>query len=94
MAAIKTIIFDIGAVLVGWNPAFLFRELIPDEKELDFFLTHVCTFDWNHSLDLGRSWEDARAEKVAQHPQYAPHIDAYWERWLEMFSGPIHESVA
>lgn len=90
---IKNIIFDVGAVLVDWNPRYLYRELMQSEDEVERFLADVCTFDWNYSLDLGRAWEDARAEVVGKFPQHQEMIDAYWERWLEMFTGPIHESV-
>lgn len=90
---IKNIIFDIGAVLLDWNPRYYYRQVMKDEVEIEKFLTEICTFDWNHSLDLGRPWAEARAEKVSKFPSYEDHIDAYWDNWLEMFSGPIHESV-
>ncbi len=90
---IKTIVFDIGGVLVDWDPRYLFRTLIDDEQAMEHFLTRVCSPEWNHSLDLGRSWEDARTELVTRHPEHEGLIDQYWDRWLEMFSGPIHETV-
>lgn len=90
---IKNIIFDIGAVLVDWNPRYLYRDVMQSEAEIEKFLAEVCTSEWNHTLDLGRPWADARAEKVSQFPQYEDMIDLYWDRWLDMFSGPIHETV-
>lgn len=90
---IKNVVFDIGAVLVDWNPRYYYRKIMASEAEIDYFLTHVFTFDWNHSLDLGRPWDEARAELVARYPTYTPLIDAYWKDWLEMCAGPIHESV-
>lgn len=90
---IKNVIFDIGAVLVDWNPRYYYRKVIKDEAEIEKFLTEVCHFDFNHSLDLGRPWPEARAELLEKFPQYETMIDAYWDNWLEMFSGPIHESV-
>ncbi len=90
---IKNVIFDIGAVLVDWNPRYYYRTVIKDDAEIEKFLNEVCTFEWNHTLDLGRPWEDARAELIAKFPQYETMIDAYWHNWLDMFSGPIHESV-
>lgn len=90
---IKSVIFDIGAVLVDWNPRYVYRDLMRDEAEVEHFLNEVCPFDWNHTLDLGRNWEDAKAERVALFPHYEEMIDIYWDRWLDMFSGPIHESV-
>lgn len=90
---IKNIIFDIGAVLVDWNPRYFYRTITKDEEMIEKFLSDVCHFDWNHTLDLGRPWEDARAEVVAKFPHHEEWIDMYWDRWLDMFSGPIHESV-
>ena len=90
---IKNVIFDIGAVLVDWNPRYYYRTIIDDEAIIEKFLAEVCTFEWNHTLDLGRPWEDAKAEVMAKFPQHETLIDAYWHNWLEMFSGPIHETV-
>ncbi|MCB1557675.1 MAG: HAD family phosphatase [Alphaproteobacteria bacterium] len=90
---IKTIVFDIGGVLVDWNPRYLYRDIFDTEEEMEFFLGNICTKDWNHTLDLGRPWEEAALELVTKHPEYKEHIYMYWDRWLEMFSGPIHETV-
>jgi 2-haloacid dehalogenase len=90
---IKNVIFDVGEVLVDWNPRYLYRNLMSSEEEIEKFLAEVCTHDWNLSLDKGRAWDDARAEVVGKFPEYESMIDAYWERWLEMFEGPVHESV-
>jgi 2-haloacid dehalogenase len=90
---IKNIIFDIGAVLVDWDPRYYYRRIMKDEAEVEKFLTEICTFEFNHSLDLGRPWDDARAELVSKYPEYTTHIDAYWNNWLDMFSGPIHGTV-
>ncbi len=91
--AIKNIVFDVGAVLIDWNPRYLFRGLFGDGGAMEKFLSDVGFAEWNHSLDLGRPWEEARAEKVAQFPEYTDMIDAYWDRWIEMCDAPIHESV-
>jgi 2-haloacid dehalogenase len=90
---IKNIIFDIGAVLVDWNPRYVYRELLASDDEVEKMMAEVFPFEWNHTLDLGRPWAEARAERVALFPQYEEMIDIYWDRWLDMFSGPIHESV-
>jgi 2-haloacid dehalogenase len=90
---IKNVIFDIGAVLVDWNPRYYYRTVMDDEARIEKFLTEVCHFEFNHTLDLGRPWDDARAELMSKFPEYETMIDAYWHNWLEMFSGPIHETV-
>lgn len=90
---IKAVIFDLGAVLIDWNPRYVFRELIDSEDEVEDFLTNVCTAEWNHSLDLGKPFADGVAELTAQHPDKADLIMAYWKRWEDMLGGPIHETV-
>lgn len=90
---IRTVVFDLGGVLLDWDPRYLYRDLFKDDEQMEYFLGSVCTSSWNHTLDLGRSWNDARDELVARHPDYKDYIEMYWDRWLDMFSGPIHESV-
>lgn len=93
MTAPTTVVFDLGAVLIDWNPRYLFRQLIDDPDEIERFLAEVTTAAWNHEQDRGRSWADAVAELVAVHPEHADLIRAYHERWTEMLGGPIQETV-
>lgn len=90
---IKAVVFDLGGVLLDWNPRYLYRDVIQDDTKMEYFLSTVCTDDWNLSLDKGRTWADARAEIVTRFPEHMDMIDMYWDRWLDMFTGPIHESV-
>ena len=90
---IKNIIFDLGQVLVDWDPRYLYRTLTDDEEKIEHFLSTVCTPEKNHLLDLGMPWQEWRDDLVAQYPDHADWIEMYWTRWLDMFSGPIHESV-
>ncbi len=90
---IKNIIFDIGAVLIDWNPRHYYRQMLKDDAEVEKFLNEICTHEWKHSIDLGRPWEDARSELVSKHPEYTHCIDAYWHNWQEMVCEPIQESV-
>ena len=62
--AIKNIIFDVGAVLIDWNPRYLFRGLFGDEGAMEKFLSDVGFAEWNYSLDLGRPWEEDRKSVV------------------------------
>lgn len=91
---IKAVIFDFGGVLVDWNPHHLYRKLIPDESERQWFLTEVCSPAWNFEQDRGRSWDEAIALKVADFPRHAALIRAYRERWPEMCGGTIAPGVA
>lgn len=91
--AIRNVVFDLGGVLVDWNPDYLYRKLIPDAAERQHFLTAVCNGPWNALQDRGRSWDDAIAERVALFPQHEALIRAYRSRWIEMIGGPISETV-
>lgn len=85
--AIKAAVFDVGGVLVDWNPEHLYRKLIPDEAARKRFLSEVCPFSWNVQQDLGLySWADAIAARSQMFPDQAELIRAYDERWPEMIS--------
>ncbi len=92
-APISTIVFDLGGVLVDWNPRYLFTRLFDDHAEMEYFLREVCSPSWNEQQDAGRSWADATALLIEQHPEYAQQIIAYWKRWPEMLRGAIDGSV-
>ncbi|MBO6754891.1 MAG: HAD family phosphatase [Roseibium sp.] len=89
----KYIIFDVGNVLIHWDPEHLYRTLIPDDQKRRRFLTEVCSMAWNLEQDLGRPWRDAVAILSAQHPAETDLIRAYDERWHEMVPGAIQGSV-
>ena len=92
--AYQTIVFDLGNVLIGWDPRNLYRKIMDDEQEMEYFLNNICTMDWNAEQDRGRPWDLACKELAAQHPDYHDLIWAYWHRWSETLSGPIEENVA
>lgn len=94
MARINTIIFDLGGVLIDWNPQYVFHDKYFDSPETrDYFFKHICTMDWNEQQDAGYPIEKAVAEKIAEYPDWEKHIRAYYERWQEMLRGPIEDSV-
>lgn len=93
-ARFDTVVFDLGGVLVDWNPRYLYRQLFDDEATMERFLAEVCTSRWNERQDEGRSWAEAIAELSATYPQHAALIAAYRERWYDMLSGPIAASVS
>ena len=90
---IDTVIFDLGGVLIDWNPEYVYRQIFDDEKEMNYFLTEVCKYSWNVLQDAGRPLAEATAEKVAEFPTYKTQIEAYYGRWEEMLGGPIPQSV-
>ncbi|MDO6390729.1 HAD family phosphatase [Pontibacter sp. BT731] len=89
----STIIWDLGAVLIDWNPHYLYRRIFDDGAEMHHFLENVCTFDWNEEQDGGRTIQEANDYLIARHPEHEAHIKAYYGRWEEMLGGPIHASV-
>ena len=91
---IDTVIFDLGNVLIGWDPRRLYRQLIEDEAQMEWFLREVCSNQWNEQQDRGRPWAEGTALLRAQFPEHAELIDAYHLRWQETLLGPIEGSVA
>ena len=90
---IKTIVFDLGGVLIDWDPAYLYRKIFDDPKEMEYFLTQVCTPSWNAQQDAGRSWAEAIDLLLPDFPQYETAIRAFFGRWTEMLGGPIAGTV-
>ena len=93
--AVDTVIFDLGGVLIDWDPRHLYRKLfVADEPGMERFLAEVTTAAWNLQLDAGKPFAEGVAELIAQHPHERERIEAYHARWLEMIGGPIHGTVA
>ena len=90
---IINVVFDLGGVLVDWNPRHLYRKLLPNEAAVDDFLQRICNQEWNVQQDAGRSIEEAVVERTALYPEQKERICAYYERWEEMLGGPIQGSV-
>ncbi len=87
------VVFDIGNVLLHWDPRLLYRKIFADDAKTEWFLTEVCSPAFNLELDGGRPFSEAIAELTARFPDYAEEIRAYDERWLESVQGPIMSSV-
>jgi 2-haloacid dehalogenase len=90
---VDTVVFDIGNVLLDWDPRHLYRQIFTDPAEMDWFLTEVCSPDWNRAQDAGRPWTEAEAEAIARHPAYATQIRAFRARWPEMVPRTIDGTV-
>jgi 2-haloacid dehalogenase len=87
------VIFDIGGVLIDWNPRYLYRQLFSTTTEMEGFLADICTPAWNRALDAGRPFAEAVAALSRTHPALAPLIAAYDRRWEDMVRGPIQPTV-
>lgn len=92
---IDTIIFDLGGVLIDWNPEYVYLEVFNgDQKKVDWFLNTICTSDWNIEQDAGRTFYEATELLVKQYPEYENWIRIYYDRWEDMLGGTISETVA
>ena len=94
MTPIRHIVFDIGKVLVHYDPELPFRRLIPDGRRRAWFLDHVCSPAWNLEQDRGRSWIEAEDELIARFPDEADNIRAFRRHWSEMVPYAYEDSVA
>jgi 2-haloacid dehalogenase len=94
MTGIRHIVFDVGKVLVHYDPHQGYYDLIPDPDARTAFLTDVCSGAWNQEQDRGRSWEEAEAEAIARHPDKHALIRAYRQNWHLMVSHAYDDSVA
>ncbi|RYZ22425.1 MAG: HAD family phosphatase [Chitinophagaceae bacterium] len=89
----RSIVWDLGNVLVDWSPRYLYDKIFDKPEERDRFLKEVCTMDWHNTVDAGRSTEEATDALVKEHPDLLHPIKAFYARWKEMFQGPIGGSV-
>ena len=88
------VLFDVGNVVVRWDPRTLYAKIFPDPAERERFLGEVCTMAWHVQHDAGVSWDETIPALIARHPHHADAIAAWRDRWAEMFSGPIPETEA
>jgi 2-haloacid dehalogenase len=93
MSKINNIIFDLGGVLIDWNPHYMYKKIIPDDIERNWFIDNICTLDWNENQDGGRTIQEAVDELLLLHPDHKENIMAYYSRWEEMLNGPIEGTV-
>lgn len=91
---IRHIVFDIGKVLIHYDPNLPYSRLIPDEAERRWFFDNVCTHDWNIEQDRGRTWAEAEALLIEQYPEREEHIRAFRKHWHEMVPYAYDGSVA
>ena len=88
------VVFDLGGVLIDWNPRYLYRSVFDgDEQAMERFLAEVTTAEWNAQQDAGRSWAEAVETLTREHPEHADAIAAYWHRWPETLGDAIRPTV-
>ncbi|HEV2302383.1 MAG TPA: HAD family phosphatase [Stellaceae bacterium] len=89
----SAVLFDLGGVLIDWNPRHLYRRIFAEEAAMERFLATVCTQAWNEEQDLGRPFAEGVRLLCAHHPEHADAIRAYDASWEEMVKGAIADSV-
>lgn len=91
---IDTIVFDFGGVLIDWNPAYVYKERFNnDDERMNWFLSNVCTSEWNLEQDRGRTLAEGTALLKEQFPGHHEHIEAFYGQWPQMLKGEIPETV-
>jgi 2-haloacid dehalogenase len=90
---IRAVVFDLGGVLIDWDPRHLYRTIFADETAMEDFLRTVTTPEWNRAQDAGRPWAEAVEELIARHPERREQIEAYRTRWMEMLGDAIQPTV-
>lgn len=93
-ASLTAVVFDLGGVLIDWNPRYLYRKLFDDEAAMETFLTDVVSPEWNGRQDSGRTWAEAVEVLTREHPDKRDLIAAYWHRWQETLGDAIAPTVA
>lgn len=93
MPEFNTIIFDLGGVLIDWNPRYVYRKIFKTEEEIDWFFQNVTTSDWNENQDAGYPLDKATEEKIREFPEWENEIRAFYGRWEEMLGEEISGTV-
>jgi len=91
---VDAVVFDVGGVLIDWDPRHLYRKLFDDVAEMEHFLVEVCSQAWNEQADVGRATAEITAELCRSHPDKRTLIESYYARFSEMMKGAIEDSVA
>lgn len=93
MNTFNTVIFDLGGVLIDWNPRYVYRTIFKTEEEIDWFFENIATHEWNENQDAGYPLDAGTEDLIKKHPDWEEEIRAYYGRWEEMLGGPIPETV-
>lgn len=94
MSKINTIIFDLGGVLIDWNPEYVYlKEFNGDKEKMQWFFDNICTSDWNENQDAGYPMAKATEERIAMFPEHEALIKMFYGRWVEMLGDTISGTV-
>ncbi|WP_319633680.1 HAD family hydrolase [Pelagibius marinus] len=91
---VEAVVFDVGGVLIDWDPRHLYRKLFDDAAAMEHFLSEVCSQSWNEQADAGRPTAEITEELCRDHPDKRPLIESYYARFDEMIDGAYDDSIA
>lgn len=91
--SIEAVVFDLGGVLIDWNPRYLYDDIISDKERLEHFLAEICSLEWNARMDRGVPFDKAIRNLQKEHPDFHDEIGMYFSHWDKMLGGAINESV-
>jgi 2-haloacid dehalogenase len=95
MSQMNAVLLDLGGVLIDWNPRYLYAPLFGDRTaEMEDFLARICAPEWNHTMDAGKSFAEAVAERQQLYPEHAELIALWKDGWAQMLRDAIHDTVA
>lgn len=92
-ALFDAVVFDLGNVLIPFNPRWLFRKMLPDEASIERCFAETGFEEWNLGMDAGRPFAEGIAAHSARYPHHRPLFEAFFHRWHETVGEPIAESV-
>lgn len=92
--AIKNVVFDLGGVLIKWDPRACYRRVFNNDEQMEYFLNNICTSAWNAQMDKGRTFDECIAELSQLHPEYSDKIALWKTGWIDMLCGTIPEGMA
>jgi len=90
---IKTIVFDLGGVLIDWNPMYVYENYFESKEKQETFFRDVATFDWNEEQDAGKSLALATEERIQLFPEWEQSLRDFYGRWEEMLGERIQGTV-
>lgn len=94
MNPINTIIFDLGGVLIDWNPEYVYLDVFKGDREkMQWFFDNICTHDWNENQDAGYPMAKATEERIALFPEHEENIRMFYGRWEDMLGNAIQDTV-
>ena len=93
MPEINTFVFDLGGVLIDWNPDYVYCDFFDNRDDMQWFYDNICTSEWNEQQDAGRSLAEGTEMLVRRFPEHEKLIRVFYDRWEDMLGGPISESV-